>query len=80
MVREQPGILSGALSLCEAVASPEEILVEPRDDTRQEILLGALPEADFSDPGGQRRDDTRRDPTAKAEPVHLCGRWIGRRG
>jgi len=46
-----------------------------RDDTRQDTLLEALSEADFGDPGA-KRGDTRRDPVAEAEPVHLCGRWV----
>ena len=79
MVREQPGVLSGTVSLCETVASTEEVLawgVGSGDDTRQDPPLGALSEADSGDPGGQRRDDTRRDPAAKTEPAHLCGRWV----
>jgi hypothetical protein len=47
-----------------------------RQDTRQDTPLEALPEADSRDPGGQRGDDTRRDPVSEAESVHLCGRWV----
>ena len=50
------------------------------DDTRRDPLLKATSEADLADPGGEGRDDTRQDRAPKAEPVHLCGLWIGEGG
>jgi hypothetical protein len=83
LVREESGLLSRAVSLRQRMAAKKEgggSALGCGDDTRRDPPLKASAEADLADPGGEGRDDTRQDRAPKAEPVHLCGLWIGAGG
>src|SRR3974377_1798765 len=80
LVRQESGLLSRAISLCQRMAAEKEddgSALGSQDDTRRDPPFEASAEADLADPGGEGRDDTRQDRAPKAEPAHLCGLWIG---
>ncbi len=75
LVRQESGVLSGAISLRERMAGEKEGCGASvaEDDTRRDPPRKAFPEAHLTDPGGEGGNDTRQDRPEEAEPAHLCG-------